>query len=132
MNTIGHLIVWGSLAFIIYYYFKSKKDRKRLEELAFMDFDNSREKLYNIVGQVLGNWEENCLREDKIWTSMPKPLLLFIKGRPHDIKESVTSGNRNETWYYKASSYKYRGQTKYKYGFQVNLHNNIVTGWSDI
>lgn len=129
---MGHVLVWGSLALIILWYFLAVRKKKRTL-LGYLDQrQNAEAELIETVGRVLGAQEAQCVADKVIWVNMPKSLLLYIKGKPDEIKETVAYGNRSENWYYGGSPYQYARQIRFRYQFQVTIHNDVVTGWQDL
>ncbi len=131
MAFIAHLVIWNSVIFIFWYYYNKKSVQKDLEEKLEQEMITARENLFHLVESTLGKAEADNVRDKIIWTGMPKELLAFVMGKPHDIKESVSMGNRDETWLYGTSIYRYAGEMRYRYKFEVYVQNNMVTGWRD-
>lgn len=131
IEFIVQLLIWGSLIFIVWYYFNKKAVQKEIEERLETEMLTARENLFKLVETEIGPRAVENLRNKKIWTGMPKELIPFVAGQPHDIKESVVMNIRDEKWCYGASQYRYAGQTRYKYAREINVQNNIVIGWRE-
>lgn len=132
MAPIGHVLVWGTFVPIVLWYFLAKRKKKRTLLRCLNERQNAEAELIETVGQVLGSQEAQCVADKLIWVDMPKSLLLYIKGRPDEIKETVAYGNRSENWFYGGSPYQYAGQIRFRYQFQVTISNDAVTGWKDL
>ena len=131
MQIIGQILIWGSLGLIIYWYFKEKKSKAEMERTFSNRYENAKIELYDVIEKTLGKYEADNVKNKKIWVNMPKTLLLYVMGNPHDKKVSVSKDNQTEIWQYNPSEYKYGGKIRYKYSFQVTLVNNRVTGWQN-
>lgn len=132
MTIIGHILIWGGLILVIYRYFKEKEKKYEIENFYYSKYEASKLELIEAVEQKYGEEYAQCVIDNRLWESMPISLLIHIKGNPDEIKESVYSGNHDETWFYGAIPYKYGGQTKYKRNFQVNIRNGKVMSWKDL
>jgi hypothetical protein len=131
MEFIAQVVIWSSLIFIIWYYFNKKAVQKEIEERLESEMLTARENLLKLVETEVGSRAVANLRNNVLWTGMPKELIPFIAGKPHNIKESVSMNIRDEKWCYGASQYRYAGLTRYKYSLEIHVQNNIVVGWRE-
>src|SRR5690606_35441503 len=123
MPILGHLLIWSSLALIVCRYPIAKRKKNRKVMHYFNEMQNAEGELIATVERVLGREMAAYVANKVIRVNMPKSLVLYVKGAPDDRKESVSYGDTYETWLYGASPYQYGGQIRYKYRFQINIHN---------
>lgn len=123
------------LALLTLYIYGLYLNSKRLK-IAYLQakekYIEAEQNLFNEVEDILGVYDLNRLKSNKIWIEMPKCLIYYSWGKPHDIKKNVSQANTYEYWYYGPKPYKYNGEIRYKYETQVEIHNSFVTGWKDL
>lgn len=91
------------------------------------EFDEATQELHSIVRQTLGKSALDALKEKGIWLGMPKCLIYYCFGEPHDTVKTVNKEGVYENFYFGPLPYKYGGQTKYKYKREIHTTDSLVT-----
>jgi hypothetical protein len=109
---------------------KEEKEKKKAEA-AFRLEENraAANKRKADLSRRFKNDEVDKILKNTLWLGMTEEMLLEVKGQPNDTAESVSVGKVKKKYFY--------GKRKNRLGnnsfdFEVNLENDIVTGWKDI
>lgn len=101
--------------------------------LKCQEIKDAAQKLHDLTEELLGKQALSNLKEKNIWQGMPACLICCThRGAPERIVQNVSGSDVNELWYFEGRDYRYAGETRTKYKFEIYVKNNFVTGWKNL